>query len=208
MSDDFLQEIWNKQKIEPTVNQSNIFAMLSRKSLNNVKLIVIINLLELLFGLGLSVFSFVNHDENLWKGFKNPNTIEKVFQYSHLMIILNFVFLYLFYTKYKGLKVEQNVLKFIQQLKNFKKIGYSYMIINMILAIIVFVLFYYILLQNHIPNYHHQLTETQYRKGLLLGMLIGVLALIIVMSLYYALLYGIIFRKINKNLKILQELEK
>ncbi len=210
MNSDFLKDIWNRQEAEDRFSQAEIFKMLSRKSLNNVRIIVLVNGIEILFSVVLYIYGILNKQNILLKAQHNPehdHHFEISFEFMYdvvypVFLAVMILFFVLFILRYRKLHVQQTVKQFIERLIAFRKISYWYVGISIIVGLISMVYIFYkgiVISEAAIPLE---------KWGIIIGVMIvfGLIFLLLI-GVYYYILYGIVLRKINKNLKTLKEIE-
>ncbi len=217
MSNDFLRDIWNKQEVESRFSQAEIFKMLSRRSLNNVKIILLVNALELILGLILGIYSYCNGMKNVYNSFEKNlgdhiiynNAIATLFEWSHVLLIFNVLFFILLYFGYKRLYVESSIKQFIQKLIHFRKIGYAYLFYNVLVVILFIIIFYFVMINTGLPpDLQGKMTIAEFKVGFIVSMIITLIATVLLLGMYYYVIYGIVLKRINKNIRTLKEIEK
>lgn len=217
MSNDFLRDIWNKQEVENHFSQAEIFKMLSRKSLNNVKIILGVNALELILGLVLGIYSYCNGIKNVYNNFDKElgnkivynQSIETLFNWSHWLLIFNVLFFILLYFGYKRLYVESSIKQFTQKLIHFRKIGYAYLLYNVAVVVVFMIVFYFVMVNSGLPpNLQGKTTIEEFKIGFIISLIIAIIVMLLLLGVYYYIIYGIVLRKINKNIQTLKEIEK
>lgn len=211
MSNDFLKDLWSKQEVENSFSQAQIFKMLSRKSLNNVKIILWVNAAEILLTIALYVYGMMNKTSFMLAMERDPvrdHYLKTSFEFMYgVMYPISLMIMVLFFTifiiRYKKLHVQQTVKEFIERLIAFRKISYWYMGTSITVGLLSMIYLFY----NKI-----MISEAQIPIEKLI-VTIGVVVVFIVIFLllvgvYYFILYGIVLRKINKNLITLREIEE
>uniref|UniRef100_A0AAU6WNL3 Uncharacterized protein n=1 Tax=Chryseobacterium endophyticum TaxID=1854762 RepID=A0AAU6WNL3_9FLAO len=114
-------------------------------------------------------------------------------------------FVFRFYQNYKGIKVEENLKKFILKIIQFKKTVNAFILINIVLLVTftsIFTVFvFYILNTQKIEITNSTIV------GFIAGMVISTVFTVVMVWLYYRVVYGIIIKKLDRNLTQLKEID-
>lgn len=215
---DELKKIWKEQEIKPKYGNADILEMLSSKSRNYVKYIFWISTAEFLFFLALTVFYIFRAEEN--SSFLNileklglHRTPELEMDFAHLFFILKIislaitaVFMAKFWLAYRKINVESNLKNLIRQIINFRRTVNLFIFAN-IFSLILFtgLLTVFVFLQLSSQQIHLQ---NNLLMGFIIGVVISTVLCVVLVWAYYRIVYGILTRKLTKNLKQLQEIEK
>lgn len=213
---DHIKKTW-QQEVQPKYDSQSIETMLNKSSRNYVKFILWISIAEFLLILGLNIYysffgdysgSFINILGKL--GVKNSTELQANFAHLYFVLktislLLTGVFVVLFYQKYKKINVESNLKKFILQIISFKKIVNTFIIANIALLVVftavLTVFTFRILAQQNIHLSHPTLI------GFITGIIGMTLISTVLIWLYYRVVYGIVMKRLEGNLKDLQNME-
>ncbi|APD07380.1 hypothetical protein UJ101_01873 [Flavobacteriaceae bacterium UJ101] len=211
MTNDFLKDIWSKQEVENSFSQAQIFKMLSRKSLNNVKIILWVNAAEILFTIALYIYGIINKRDimfNMGHNSNNDQHLKTSFEFMYdvmypISLIVMIFFFVLFIIKYRKLHTQQTVKEFIERLIAFRKVSYWYMGTSVTIGLLSLIYVSYTGIV--MPGTQVPIEKLIITIGIVFVFMIIFLLLI---GVYYFILYGIVLRKINKNLITLKEIEE
>jgi hypothetical protein len=214
---DNLKETW-QQSVQPKYNTTDIESMLNKSSRNYVKYILWICLLEFILILGANFYYlFLGEDTTDLMRVLGKLGIDSSdqFQYTltHLYFILKMVsltltgfFVYLFYQNYRKINIESNLKRLILQIIKFKKTVQLFIIANIALVILFTLILggftFSVLAQQNIKLTNPTLI------GFIIGLLLTMGISIIFIWIYYRIVYGVILRRLDRNLKQLQNIEE
>ncbi len=214
---DSFKKTWQEQPVEQKYGSSEILQMLNRKSRNYVKYIFWISAAEFLFFTLIGLFyiiqgkeanSFLNILDRL--GVQKTPELELTFDNIYLVLktlslLVTAYFVYRFYLNYRGIKVEENLKKFILKIIQFKKTVNAFILINIGLLVtftsIFTVFIIYILNTQNIEITNSTLV------GFIAGTVISTAFTVLMVWLYYRVVYGIIIKKLDRNLTQLREID-
>jgi hypothetical protein len=190
---DKLKSHWkNSQETFPKVSESQIYAMLHKRSSSIVKWIIIISIIELCFWSTFTIGgSFINT-----AGQQMPNLIT-ILDYVNLLVLILFVVL--FYVSYRKISAVRPVKELLQNIITTRRIVHTYMIyiISVMTISMALVLFAYNKEHRDDPN---SMAKLGYE-------IIAAVVMIGIVILIYNLLYGRLLRKLNKNYKELEKMQ-
>ncbi|MGL6037869.1 beta-carotene 15,15'-monooxygenase [Soonwooa sp.] len=214
---DDLKSVWQNQKVEDTYQQSDIEAMLNTKSINYVKYLLWISLLEFFIFITLLIYSLVSKDDHVnfreilsRLQLQNQNeilhTMDKIYLIIKILSLsLTGIFVYLFFKSYRRISVEDNLKQFILRIISFKRKVNAFIIINVIL-LVVYIISFSIYLSIVMGEQSIQLSETT-KLGFIIGIIVALLLSILLIILYYKIFYGILLKRLSKNLEQLRLIE-
>ncbi|MFW2136806.1 beta-carotene 15,15'-monooxygenase [Chryseobacterium sp. TY4] len=214
---DDLKSVWQNQKVEDTYQQSDIEAMLNTKSINYVKYLLWISLLEFFIFITLLIYSLVSKDDHVnfreilsRLQLQNQNeilhTMDKIYLIIKILSLsLTGIFVYLFFKSYRRISVEDNLKQFILRIISFKRKVNAFIIINVIL-LVVYIISFSIYLSIVMGEQSIQLSKTT-KLGFIIGIIVALLLSILLIILYYKIFYGILLKRLSKNLEQLQLIE-
>ncbi|CAM1366784.1 hypothetical protein [Tenacibaculum xiamenense] len=197
---DKYKKAWNEQPEETRkVSKADIYKMSRSKSSSIVKWIFIIGILEFL--LPFSTYLFWDFDE-IYQGYEEFGMQNFVMYSQIVMYPIVLVFIFFFYKNYKNIKTTDSTSELMNKILKTRKTVKYYILTNLGYACVLFIVIIISAIQSH-PEF----------KGM--ALVVFIVTLIIVCSLLigvfwliYQLLYGILLKKLNKNYKILKEIEK
>ncbi|MFN3021877.1 beta-carotene 15,15'-monooxygenase [Chryseobacterium sp. TY3] len=214
---DDLKSLWQNQKVEDAYQQSDIEAMLNTKSVNYVKYLLWISLLEFFIFITLLIYSLVSKDDHVnfreilsRLQLQNQNeilhTMDKIYLIIKILSLsLTGIFVYLFFKSYRRISVEDNLKQFILRIISFKRKVNAFIIINVIL-LVVYIISFSIYLSIVMGEQSIQLSETT-KLGFIIGIIVALLLSILLIILYYKIFYGILLKRLSKNLEQLRLIE-
>lgn len=214
---DSFKKTWQEQPVQPKYSDNEILQMLNKKSRNYVKYIFWISVAEFLFFTAIGLFyivqgkesdSFLKILERL--GVHKTEKLEVTFDIIYLVLkflslSITAYFVYKFYQNYKGIKIEENLKKFILKIINFKKTVNAFILINIFLLIAVtstFTIFVF-----YIINTQNIAVTNSTLIGFVVAIVISTILTVLMVWIYYRVVYGIIIRKLDKNLHQLKEID-
>lgn len=215
---DNLKKAWQEQEIPDDYNQSEIEAMINKKSRNYVKYILWISLAEfLIFGI-INFIAFMSN--NIESDFsvilqklriQNQNDIvfslDKVYLGMKILsLIITGVFVVIFYKNYKKIAVESNIKKFIRQIIVFKNTVNLFIVINIIILVLFLAGFISFLIM--IINQQNIEVDNPTFFGLLTGLVLGLVISVVLIMVYYKVAYGILLKRLSSNMDQLIKLDK
>ncbi|KXH85536.1 hypothetical protein [Chryseobacterium kwangjuense] len=214
---DSFKKTWQEQPVQPKYDSTEILQMLNRKSRNYVKYIFWISVAEFLFFSVLGLFYIIKGTEsnsflNILEKLGVQKTSDLKLTFDNIYFVLKMLslsvtayFVYKFYQNYKGIKIEENLKKFILKIIQFKKTVNAFILINIVLLISVtsvFMLFvFYILNTQHIEITNSTIT------GFIIGIILSTILTVLMVWLYYRVVYGIIIKKLDRNLQQLKDID-
>src|SRR5690606_8751514 len=139
---DDLKSLWQRQEVEKTYDTDEIFKMIHRKSVNSVQWLFIITLIEVLIGIGLSVWTFIS-GKNLYinENMKvaSEEMLTKYENFSHLGLVGSFVIFGVTYFYYKKISSSLSVSELMQSIMKFRKIVVGFIIAWVSITQILFI---------------------------------------------------------------------
>ncbi len=207
---DKLKGAWKAQDYtSDKVSTNDIYKMLHSKSTSYVKWIFYISLIEFILIILLNIFMDKEQylDFYIKMGMKNLILITSVISYS-IMII----FIYLFYKNYKKINVNTNAKTLMKSILNTRKTVKYYIYFN-----IGFMAISTALLLNKIFSspentaaykIQSKIPENFSDSTLLITLIITMVIFIGVVLIVYRIIYGILLRRLKRNYKELEQLEK
>lgn len=214
---DQLKNTWQNQKVEDAYAQSDIEAMLNKKSKSYVKYILWVSIAEfIIFGVVniLRFFSRGNESEfetilsklNLHNEQEIILSMDRYYYIIKLTsLLLTGVFVILFYKGYKKINVESNMKNFIQQIFKFKKSVNAFITCNVVLLILFLASFgIYLSIVMKQQNEH---VNGSSMIGILTGTVVALLLTVVLILFYYRLVYGILLKRLSKTMTQLKQLE-
>ncbi len=211
---DLLKKDWNKKDHFPEVSEKEIYGMLHKNSSSTVKWIFIISILELSFGIILSLgMSFTKYEV------ENTLFLKKMGVYSYyeiftaIMYVVIVYFIVRFYLMYRKVSTTDNTKQLMHNILKTRKTVQNYILFNLVAFAIGFMtLGVYVfekglekgLLEN--GGNKEQITFTFH---LISFGIVFVMAVVFVglFWLIYNLIYGRLLRKLHKNFNELKKID-
>lgn len=208
---DILKKDWKKKENSFTqITEKEIYGMLHKKSSSVVKWILVISILEIVFG---SVLSFLTADENHSKLLETYH-LKKVFQvvtYVNYVVIVCFIFM--FYKNYKKINTTETVRSLMKNILKTRKTVTYYVWYNIIMSILsVIVLFIFQLkydtnLNSLIEKNSEKISPDAFYTLLILVYIIIGLVIVGLIWLFYRLVYGFLLKRLKTNYNELKKLD-
>ena len=215
---DNFKKTWQEQDKQSKYSNADILKMLNQKSRNYVKYILWISIAEfLLFG-GISIFYMLYDDgsDNIIKlmgrlGIVENQTIKADMAHLNffiklLSLVITGVFVVIFYKNYKKINLEANIKQFILQILQFKNTVKLFISTNIIL-LVVFNMLIAGFIFNNVQKQEIHLQSHDWWVAILTILATTLFSLALI-YIYYKIFYGIILKKLSKNLRQLQKMEK
>jgi len=211
---DLLKKAWKKDShAYEQVTENQIYTMLHKKSSTTVKLIFIISLIELGFGLVLGILlSFTKYDAENVERIKEWGIYGYYIAVSIILYAVVLYFIYRFYTMYRKISVEDSVQKLIQNILKTRKVVKQYIAFNLtafaVLCMLVFGFGFY-KGYGEIAIANGQSPEIPMNVALLVMALIIIFTGIVTLLfwLFYKLIYGIFLKRLLKNYEELKKID-
>lgn len=212
---DQIKEAWKNQVPNYQYSSEEIISILSKRSKNNVKYIFWISVAEFLLFTLFSLFNIWEDETLVWFleilhnfNIQNIDGIQEQFKNLNLILkitssLVTGYFVWTFFRKYQAINIQNDLKKFIHQLLDFRNTVNRFIIANVLLAFL-FIFYFYYIIYIQIPEEHEKWIK-MYR--FLYSSLFSAAFTIIIVWGYYRLIYGIFLRKLNKNLKQINELD-
>lgn len=214
---DPLKSIWQSQKDEKTYDSKAIFKMIHRKSINSVQWLFIITIIEFLMGISLSLWTlfsgkhFLSGENISLVGEADYSKLENL---SHLGIVGSIALLTITYYYYRKISSALAVQQLIQNIIRFRQFVIGFIIFW---TIIVFIIFIPIMIDlgmntflSQYEDYGLTLEEAK-QSGKMVGYITAgftIFFILVFSALYYGFIYGIFLRRLGKNLKELNSIDK
>ena len=207
---DKLKGAWKSQDYsDHKVSVTDIYKMLHAKSSSYVKWIFYISIIEFLLVIILNLV-FDNdkylsiYDE---MGMRNLIMVVSIISYG-IMI----VFMYLFYKNYRKISVDCDAKTLMQNIFKTRKTVKSYIYFNIgFMALTSFILFYQIFSSDKNTSIYKMtsnIPEDFSTTYLIIAITVVMILFIGLMLLIYRIIYGILLRRLKKNYKELEQLDK
>ena len=215
---DNYKKTWQEQDKQSKYSNADILKILNQKSRNYVKYILWISIAEfLLFG-GIIIFYMIYDDgsDNIIKlmsrlGIVENQTIKADMAHLNffiklLSLVITGVFVVVFYKNYKKINLEANIKQFILQILQFKNTVKLFISTNIIL-LVVFNMLIAGFIFNNVQKQEIHLQSHDWWVAILTILATTLFSLALI-YIYYKIFYGIILKKLSKNLRQLQKMEK
>ncbi len=207
---DLLKKDWQKNNHEDKqYTENQIYAMLKTQSSSVVKWILIIGIIEFLFGLMLNIFA--NGESDFTKaGLEKYMYFIDAFMYVNYVVIL--VFIFFFYKNYQLISTVSDTKTLMKNILKVRKTVNGYVAYNLsilgIFSCIVSILTFMNLpelngIRTRILDGEHKL-----QVCLIIGIVFFlVLLLVSVFWVFYRILYGILLKKLSRNYQELKKID-
>lgn len=204
---DLLKKDWNKEDSNfPKLSKNEIYSLLQKKSSSLVKWLFYISIAELVFWILINTIPYFNSEEyraRLDAIYGNEIVFTALTIFSYGIILL---FIYLLYRSYKSISATDNAKKLMESILNTRKIVKYYVIYNLVMVVLSFVITIYFYNSPESPLKLAEFNTSQMVTFIFIMILvIGVFLFII--WLFYRIIYGILLNRLNKNYKELKKLE-
>lgn len=190
---DILKKHWKENQNFPKVSQDEIRAMIHKKSSSLVMWIFIISIIEFIL---LNVASYLIP---LDSDAKNQPKVEHFLdKFEYISMGISLLFIFLFYTNYRKIKVYSSSKDLMSQIIRTKKTVNYYIYSNIFLVIC------------GVGFSTYQSFDNQGSKGVIILVILFIILTVIItliIWLFYKLVYGILLRRLSKNLKELQKID-
>ncbi|KOS05907.1 hypothetical protein AM493_07560 [Flavobacterium akiainvivens] len=190
---DKLKNDWNKSgNAYPSFSETEIYAMLHKKSSSIVKWILIISILEFAFWAICAVVTSIFGND-----YRPPAFLE-VLDYINYVVLI--IFISIFYINYRKISAQNPVKQLLQNIINIRKVVKFYVIYN--LCIISFSLVSALVIYG--DDFSNSVNPEQVFA-------IGIVFIVVVFVLIYfiyRLLYGRLLKKLNENYIELQKIKE
>lgn len=213
---DDLKSLWQSQEVEKTYDTDEIFKMIHRKSVNSVQWLFIITLIEVLIGIGLSVWTFIS-GKNLYinENMKvaSEEMLTKYENFSHLGLVGSFVIFGITYFYYKKISSSLSVSELMQSIMKFRKIVVGFIIAWVSITQILFIPYMMELgAQTYLqtPKAGHLPENDAVNMAKKVGLIVTIVTAVVILlfsAVYYGIIYGVFLRRLGKNLKELKSIE-
>lgn len=214
---DDLKNTWQNQKVLEPYEQSEIEAMLNKKSKSYVKYILWISIAEFfIFGIINAIRFFFRGKESEFEpilsklNLQNEHEIlismDKFYFIIKLTsLLMTGFFVILFYRGYKKIDIESNIKSFIIQIFKFKKTVNAFITCNVVLLVIFIASFsIYVSIMMQQQNQHISGSTI---IGILTAIVIALLITAVLILFYYKLVYGILLKRLSKTMRQLEQIE-
>lgn len=214
---DSFKKTWQEQPVQPKYDSTEILQMLNRKSRNYVKYIFWISVLEFLFFSVLGLFYFFqDQDSDSFRkileklGAQEAPEIETNFDHAYLAIkvlslLITAYFVLKFYQNYRKIKIEENLKGLITRIIKFKRTVNAFILIS--IAILVAFMFVFTAFIFYVLNSQNVQPSNSNLIIVIVGIIVSTILCVLLIWLYYRLVYGIIIRKLDRNLKQLEDID-
>lgn len=207
---DKLKGAWKAQDYSRhRVSTTDIYKMLHAKSTSYVKWIFYISIIELLLVVLINVF--IDNDQYL--KFFNDIGLEKVIKITTVIsYVIMFAFIYLFYKNYRAINVDTNAKTLMKSILKTRKTVKTYIYFNICFIAISSILLFNSIFSNPETTRLYKIENNipeEFSTTLLFSIQLAFLIfMIVVILIFYRIIYGILLRRLKKNYKELEQLDK
>lgn len=206
---------WQQENKTSTYEEEEILSILNKRSRGYVKLIAWISVAELLFFLILTIMSASGQTSDFVHKFGemglNVERVQEVVGIGYdvfkiLGIFISIAYIFIFFSKFRKVRVESDIKAFMLQIMSFRKAVNSYIVLNVFLFLI-FIVFLGVLPLYYKYAEHAGIDSHRYFTYIITLAIASVLGLAFLI-IYYRLVYGILMHKLAKNLRQLEAIEE
>ena len=208
---ELLKKDWQENQKFPKLSKQEIYALLHKKSSSIVKWIFILSLIEFGFWTLLALFMKDTEAQQRFDSYEMDHIMIPLMVISYLILGYFFV---TFYKNYKKISSTDSVKLLMKNILNTRKTVKHYVLFNLVFIYISLILGVWIEMDKS-PDFQlitSKFTETNeylimYGIVALLTLLMMVVLTGILLGFYY-LVYGILLKRLKKNYKALEEIER
>lgn len=207
---DKFKSAWKSQDYSKhKVSSSDIFKMLHAKSSSYVKWIFYISVIEILVVNSIVFLTDFDKSMEIFDGMGMHNffTVSTAISYSIIV-----VFIFIFYRNYKTIKVDSSAKTLMDNILRTRKTVKYYIYYNIgVIALSSSYIYYIIFSKEENIRLYKQVTNLSddfSNTTLLITLITTILIVIALFLLLYRVIYGILLRKLKKNYKELELLDK
>jgi len=206
------KKTWENQPEEAKkVSKEEIYKMSQAKSTSIVKWIFIIGVLEFAFWLILNSFTSKLEVMEIYKELKLMELLDVVYYINFIVVV---AFLYYFYKNYSSISTIDSTKDLMRKIIKTRKTVKYYVNYNVLAAVLLMIVFNVKIVNTpngietvlEIDNINFD--ESNLMATYLISQAIAVVIMILFLFLFYYLLYGIMLKKLKRNHKELDRLEK
>ncbi len=206
------KKTWENQPEEAKkVSKEEIYKMSQAKSTSIVKWIFIIGVLEFAFWLILSSFTSKLEVEEIYKELKLMELLDVVYYINFIVVV---AFLYYFYKNYSSISTIDSTKDLMRKIIKTRKTVKYYVNYNVLAAVLLMIVFNVKIVNT--PNGIETVLEidninfddSNLMTVYVISQAIALIIMILFLFLFYYLLYGIMLKKLKRNHKELDRLEK
>ena len=207
---DKLKGAWKSQDYSNhKVSSTDIYKMLQAKSSSYVKWIFYISIFEFLL---VIILNLTFDNDKYLVIYKEMGMHDLIITVSAISYGIMVVFMYLFYKNYKLICVNTDAKTLMNSIFKTRKTVKSYIYFNIgFMALTSFILFYQIFSSDKNISLYKMISDVpdDFSTTYLITAIIVVMILFIgLLLLFYRIIYGILLRRLKKNYKELEQLDK
>lgn len=208
---DLLKKDWKKKENTfAQLNETELYAMLHKKSSSVVKWILIISIIEVLFWAIINI-AFVDDDYlNMLKTI-HLDTFLKVFSVINYVVIA--IFIYVFYKNYKTISTTDTVTILMKSIIKTRKTVQNYVWYNLIMFAVVFIITVFCQF-TYDPNLSKLIEKFNHSDNAIVVWflfaafyIVTFLILFGLFWLFYKLIYGFLMKKLLNNYNELKKID-
>ena len=209
---DTYKKAWDNQPEDSKkVSKVEIYKMTKSKSSSIVKWIFIIGLVE--FAFWLTMNSLASKME-VMEVYEELNLMELLNAIYYINFVVIIAFLYYFYKNYSSISTIENTKSLMEKIIKTRKTVKYYVNYNVLGTVLLMILFNIKIVNT--PNGIEtmlaldsiDIDPEKIMATYLISQAIAIVLILLFLFLFYYLLYGILLKKLNKNHKELDKLEK
>ncbi|MEL4307825.1 hypothetical protein [Joostella sp. CR20] len=200
---ELLKKDWQKKENEfPKVSHEAIYAMLLKKSSSSIKWIFYISMLELAFGIILTLL----YHPSFEKEFNLPKWLDYLPYFSMLIIVY---FIIQFYNNYKRVTTTSSIKGLLESIFKARKSVRQYVVINLVFGGLLMIFVALFVTISQFGGWDKFIAEITFKQLAVMSALIIILTAVMIgffLGIYY-LLYGILTKRLKRNYNELKKME-
>lgn len=214
---DDLKSLWKEQSVQKNYGKDEIFKMIHRKSINSVQWLFIITILELIFGLTISlwtVFSGNHFSSEETINIVGEDLFRRMENLSHLGLVGSLILFGIMFYFYRKISSSLSVQGLISTILRFRKVVMWFIIFWIVFTLVIFVPIImemgsniYFNAATHENESVEQMNKSARQMGYIMAG-INIALILVFFGLYYGIIYGIFLRRLGKNLKELKKIDE
>ncbi|AOW19900.1 hypothetical protein [Urechidicola croceus] len=209
---DKLKAAWKSQDYsKEKVSAKDIYKMLHAKSSSYVKWIFYISIIEFVLLNSLYLSPKYKNDIKFYKELDLGMIMTVIGVISTIIVLF---FIYRFYINYKNIKVDSSSKALMQSILKTRRTVKNYIYFNIGMAIVLITIVYSKIFSNaeafRLYKLNSNIPDINTPSDLSMKVMIifATALMILIIFLFYRLVYGILLRRLKKNYKELEQLDK
>ncbi len=208
-----LKSIWGSIKEEKRFDQNQIFQMLKKKSSTTIKWLFIFTFCEFILFLLYNCYILISGHHlfnNEVQSLVDRSAIQNYELASIFSIAITFIFLVLAFNYFKKINLNHSVTDLMKNIISFRRLVNLFILFTVLSLIILSAPFYYELGKSiYITKHANDLQPLMEHANFYgwIAIITAVAFIIIIGTVYYGIIYFLFLRKLQQNLKELNEIK-